>query len=220
MTTDFMMIRPGSLHKANGGYLVIPVLDLFRYPFSWDGLKSALKTEKLRIEDPGEQAGFIFIRGLKPQPIPLNVKVVLIGTPDINQILHRGDPDYPDLFKVRADFDIVMDRNEENEKKYAAFVCTLCNRSGLKHLDNTAVAKVVEYGSRLAEDQHKLSTRFSMVADLIREANLYAIQEDANNISMSHIPKARSGSGSRLFPSVTVKLKKGSPQARFCRSTW
>jgi lon-related putative ATP-dependent protease len=190
VTTDFMMIRPGSVHKANGGYLVIPVLDLFRYPLAWDGLKSALKTEKARIEDPGEQAGFITIRGLKPQPIPLNMKVILIGTPDINQILHQGDPDYPELFKVRADFDIVMDRNEENTKKYAAFICTLCKRFSLKHLDNTAVAKVVEYGSRVADDKKKLSTRFSGIADLIREANFYAIQEKAPYITVNHILKA------------------------------
>jgi len=190
VTTDFMMIRPGSVHKANGGYLVIPVLDLFRYPFAWDGLKSALKTEKVKIEEPGEQAGFIMTRGLKPEPIPLSVKVILIGTPDINQILNQGDPDYPELFKVRADFDTVMERNEDNTKHYAAFICTLCKRFNLIPLDNTAVAKVVEYGSRLADDQKKLSTRFSSVADLIREANFYAAQEKAKNITVRHIQKA------------------------------
>jgi lon-related putative ATP-dependent protease len=190
VTTDFMMIRPGSVHKANGGYLVIPVLDLFRYPFAWEGLKSALKTEKARIEEPGEQAGFITTRGLKPQPVPLNVKVILIGTPEINQILNQGDPDYPELFKVRADFDTVMDQNEDNTKKYAAFICTLCRRFNLKHLDNTAVAKVVEYGSRLADDQKKLSTRFSTISDLIREANFYAVQENTPYITVKHILKA------------------------------
>ena len=190
VTTDFMMIRPGSVHRANGGYLVIPVLDLFRYPFAWEGLKSALKTEEVRIEEPGEQAGFIATRGLKPQPIPLNVKIILIGTPEISQILNQKDPDYPELFKVRADFDTVMDRNDDNVKSYAAFICTLCKRFNLHHLDNTAVAKVVEYGSRLADDKQKLSTRFSSVADLIREANFYAIQEKAPYISVNHIKKA------------------------------
>lgn len=190
VTTDFTMIRPGSLHKANGGYLVLPVLDLFRYPFVWDGLKSALKTGKIAIEEPGERAGLISARGLKPQPIPLNVKVILIGTPEINQILHQGEPDYPDLFKVRADFDSSMDRSDENTKKYAAFICTLCKRFSLVHLDGSAIAKVIEYGSRLAEDQKKLSTRFSAVADLIREANFYAIQEQAKYITAKHIGKA------------------------------
>jgi lon-related putative ATP-dependent protease len=199
-----MMIRPGSVHKANGGYLVIPVLDLFRYPFAWEGLKSALKTEKARIEEPGEQAGFITTRGLKPEPIPLNVKVILLGTPEINQVLNQGDPDYPELFKVRADFDTVMDRNEDTTKKYAAFICTLCKRFSLKHLDNTAVAKVVEYGSRLADDQKKLSTRFASVADLIREANFYAVQENTPYITVKHILKA---TGEKIYRSNLVQQK-------------
>jgi lon-related putative ATP-dependent protease len=190
VTTDFMMIRPGSVHEANGGYLVIPVLDLFRYPFAWEGLKSALRTEKVRVEEPGEQAGFITTRGLKPQPIPLNVKVILIGTPDINQVLSQKDLDYPELFKVRADFDTVMDRNEVNAKKYAGFICTLCRRYNLHHLENKAVAKIVEYGSRLADDQKKLSTRFSSITDLIREANFYAIQENSSLITVRHIGHA------------------------------
>jgi len=197
------MIRPGSVHKANGGYLVIPVLDLFRYPLAWDGLKSALRTEKVRIGEPGEQAGFIVTRGLRPQPIPLSMKVILIGTPEINQIL-QGDPDYPDLFKVRADFDTVMDRNGENTKNYAAFLCTLCTRYSLHHLDNTAVAKVVEYGSRLADDQKKLSTRFASVADLIREANFYAVQDQAPFITMKHIEKAL---GEKVYRSNMVQQK-------------
>ena len=181
---------PDVLKSAELQQTVIPVLDLFRYPFAWEGLKSALRTEKVRIEEPGEQAGFIITRGLKPQPIPLEVKVILIGTPDISQILNEQDPDYPDLFKVRADFDTVMDRNEVNTQKYAAFLCTLCKRFNLHHLDNTAVAKVVEYGSRLAADKKKLSTRFSAVADLIREANFYAVQERAPYITVKHIEKA------------------------------
>ena len=190
VTTDFMMIRPGSIHKANGGFLVIPVLELFRYPFAWEGLKSALRTEQVRVEEPGEQAGFIVTRGLKPEPIPISLKVVLIGTPEINQVLNQKDLDYPELFKVRADFDTVMERNDVHAKKYAGFLCTLCRRLNLHHLDNTAVAKVVEYGSRLAEDQKKLSTRFSAIADLIREANFYAVQDASSVITAKHIEKA------------------------------
>jgi lon-related putative ATP-dependent protease len=204
VTTDFTMIRPGSVHKANGGYLVIPVLDLFRYPLAWDGLKSALKNEKVKIEEPGEQSGFITTRGLKPQPIPLNVKVILIGTPDVDQILTSGDPDFSDLFKVRADFDSVMDRTDDNTKKYATFIGTLCNRFNLNHLDNTAVAKVVEYGSRLAEDKKKLSTRFSGIADLIREANFYAVQEKAPYITVKHVEKA---SEEKIYRSNLIQQK-------------
>ena len=190
VTTDFTMIRAGSVHKANGGYLVIPVLDLFRYPYAWEGLKTALKTEKLAIEEPGERAGFIVVRGLRPNPVPINVKVILIGTPEINQILHQGDPEYPELFKVRADFDTVMDRDDVNAKKYAAFICSLCNRFNLRHLDRNAVAKVVEYGSRLADDQKKLSTRFAAISDLIREANFYTVQDGAKLTTGPNITKA------------------------------
>lgn len=190
VTTDFSMIHPGSLHKANGGFLVLPVIELFKYPFVWDELKTSIKTGQVVIEEPGERAGFIAARSLKPEPIPLNVKIILIGTPEANQILSNGEPDYPELFKVRADFDITMDRTPDNAKKYASYICGLCKRFKLRHLDNTAVAKVVEYGSRLADDQKKLSTRFAAVADLIREANFYAIEENSAYITASQIMKA------------------------------
>lgn len=190
MVTDFTMIRSGSLHKANGGYMVIPVEDLVRNPYAWDGLKTALKTEEVTIEEPGERMGFISTRGLKPQPIPLSTKILLIGTPQINQMLYHMDPDFKDLFKVRADFDITMTRDDENAKKYASFICTLCEKFNLKHLDKTAVAKVVEYGSRLADDQKKLSTRFALLADLIKEANFYSTEEQVQYTTAKHITKA------------------------------
>jgi lon-related putative ATP-dependent protease len=190
VSTDFTMIRPGSVHKANGGYMVIPVEDLLRNPFAWDGIKAALKTGEVAIEEPGERMGFITTRGLKPQPIPLAMKVVLIGTPQINQLLYSLDPDFKDLFKVKADFDIIMERNDENSMKYAAFICTLCKKFNLKHLDGTAVAKVIEYGSRLAEDQKKLSTLFASVADIIREASFYATRENAKYTTAEHVMKA------------------------------
>jgi Predicted ATP-dependent protease len=190
VTTDFSMIRPGSIHKANGGYLVMMVEDLFRNPFSWDGVKTALKTSKVTVEDPGERAGFITAKGIKPEPIPLNVKVIIIGTPDIYQILYTGDPDFSELFKVKAEFDTTMDRNDENVKKYAVFICSLCEHHSLRHLDASAMARVVEYSSRLAEDREKLTTRFAFVADIIREANYYAGLDDAPIITGSYVRKA------------------------------
>ena len=190
VTTDFSMIRPGSIHKANGGFLVLPVEDLFRNPFSWDGLKTALKTGKVAIEEPGERMGYITTKSIKPESIPLDLKVVLIGTPMVNQILYTQDPDFSELFKVKADFDATMERTDENVRKYSAFVCTLCKKYHLKHLDRSAVAKVVEYGSRLADDQKKLTTRFSLLADVIREASYYATQDKAEMISEKHILKA------------------------------
>jgi len=189
-TTDFTMIRPGSLHMANGGYLVLSVEDLLRNPFSWDGLKTALKTGKAVIEEPGERMGFITAKTIKPEAIPLDIKVTLIGTPMLYQLLYRLDPDFKELFKVKADFDIVMERNNENAGKYADFMCNLIREENLRHLDRDAIARVIEYGSRLAEDQQKLSTRFAAIADLIREANFYAAEERAEQIGRSHITKA------------------------------
>ncbi len=189
-TTDFTMIRPGSLHKANGGYLVLSVEDLLRNPFSWDGLKTALKTGKAVIEEPGERMGFITAKTIKPEAIPLDIKVTLIGTPMLYQLLYRLDPDFKELFKVKADFDIVMERNDENAGKYADFMCNLVREEKLRHLDRDAIARMIEYGSRLAEDQQKLSTRFAVVGDLIREANFYAAEERAEQIGRSHITKA------------------------------
>jgi lon-related putative ATP-dependent protease len=190
MTTDFTMIRAGSVHRANGGYLVLPVEDLLRYPFAYDGLKTALKTEEVAIEEPGERLGYITARGLRPKPIPLATKVVIIGTPQLNQLLYMHDTDFSDLFKVKADFDTTMDRDDETAKKYSLFICTLCKRFNLKHLDNTAVAKVVEYGSREAADQEKLSTRFAAIADLIKEANFYSMQDKSEYTTAKHITRA------------------------------
>ncbi len=190
LVTDFTMIRGGSLHKANNGYLIVPVEELLRNPFSYEGLKRALRDRKIVIEEPQERFGFISTKSLKPQPIPLNIKVVLIGNPYLYQQLFVLDKEFTELFKVKAEFDTTMSRTEENVKQYAAFVCTICQKEKLLHLDGSGLAKLVEYSQRLAEDQHKLSTRFAEVADIIREANFYATQEKSKLVTGSHVKKA------------------------------
>jgi len=190
LVTDFTMIRGGSLHKANNGYLIIPVEELLRNPFSYEGLKRALRDEKIVIEEPQERFGFISTKSLKPQPIPLRIKVVLIGNPYLYQQLFTLDMEFTELFKVKAEFDTTMTRTEENVKRYAAFVCTICKKENLKHLDGPGLAKLVEYSQRLAQDQQKLSTRFAEVADIIREANFYATQEKSNVVTGNHVKKA------------------------------
>lgn len=190
LTTDFTMIHAGALHKANGGYLIIPVEDLLRNPFAYDGLKRALKNEVITIEEPQERYGFINVKSLKPQPIPLNVKVILIGEPNLYRQLFALDKDFTELFKVKAEFDTTMDRTEENIKQYAGFVCTLCQNEGLAHLNGSGLAKLIEYSQRLAQDQEKLSTRFAEVADIIREANFYAKQEKAKAITGDFVRRA------------------------------
>jgi len=190
LTTDFTMIRPGSLHKANGGYLVLPVEELLQNIFSWDGLKRALKNKQVAVEEAGERLGFITTKGLRPEPIPLSIKVVLIGNPLLYQMLYSMDKDFKELFKVKADFDTTMDRTQENMQKYAAFICTFCGKENLRHLEASAVAKTIEYASRLAEDQEKLSTRFADIADIVREANFYALQENSEYVTADHVKKA------------------------------
>jgi lon-related putative ATP-dependent protease len=190
LTTDFTMIRGGALHKANHGYLIVPVEELLRNPFSYDGLKRALRDGHILIEEPEERYGFISIKSLKPQPIPLNAKVILIGDPYLYQQLFILDMQFSELFKVKAEFDTTMARTEENVQQYAAFVCMLCQKENLKHLDGSALAKLIEYSSRLAEDQQKLSTRFAEVADIVREANFYAEQEKSSLVTGNHVKKA------------------------------
>ncbi len=190
LTTDFTMIRAGSLHRANGGYLVLPAEELLRNLFSYDSLKRALKNECVTIEEAGERLGFITTKGLRAEPIPLSVKVVLIGQPLLYHQLYALDMDFKEHFKVKADFDTTMNRTEENMQKYASFVCTFCRKENLKHLDAQGLAKIVEYGSRLAQDQQKLSTKFGEIADIIREANFYALKENSEYVTANHIKNA------------------------------
>lgn len=190
LTTDFTLIRGGSLHKANGGFLIIRIEELLKNPFSYDGLKRSLQNEKMAIEEMGERLDTSSTKSLTPQPIPLDVKVVLVGSPTIYQLLYTNDADFRPLFKVKAHFDDTIARNQESMRMYAAFMCTLSATEGLRHLDSSAIAKVIEYGSRLSEDQSKLSTRFSEIADLLREASFYAAQDASKYIKDAHIAKA------------------------------
>ncbi len=188
--TDFTMIKAGALHRANGGYLVVNALDLLRNLFSYDALKRALRNREVKIEDIWEQYRLVTTAMLKPEPIPLDVKVILIGNPFIYYLLYNLDEEYKELFKVKADFDNMMDRNEENVLNYASFVATKSKEEGLLPFDSSGVAKVVEFGSRLAEHQGKLSSRFSDISDLIRESHYWAKKEGAKIVSDKHVKKA------------------------------
>jgi lon-related putative ATP-dependent protease len=189
LVTDFTLVRGGALHQANGGYIVLPVEDVIRSPFAWEDLTHALANAKIEIEDVTEKYGFS-TKSLKPEPIPLDVKVILIGRPDVFQLLLTYEAHFSELFKVKAEFDTSMARTSEHTREYAGFATMLCNAENLKHLDGSALARLVEHGSRLADDQEKLSTRFSEIADLLREANYYAGLDGVDLISVQHIRKA------------------------------
>lgn len=190
LITDFTMIRAGSLHKANGGYLVLPAEEVLRNYFSWDGLKRALRERRVVIEDASERLGFFTTKTLQPEPIELKLKVILLGDPWLYYLLYHYDSDFQELFKVKAEFGTRMDRTPENIRKYAAFLSMLCEKEGLLHLDASAVAKLVEYGSRLAEDQAKLTTRFSEIADVVREACYYAAKDGMPYALEDHVRRA------------------------------
>lgn len=202
--TDFTMIKPGSLHKANGGYLVIDAMALIKNLFSYDALKRALRSKEIRIEDVWEQYRLITTTTLRPEPIPLDVKVILTGTPFLYYILYNYDDEYRELFKVKADFDIRMPRNEENIKKYAQFIALCQKDEGLLPFHRGAVAKIVEYGSRLAEHQEKLSTQFSSIADLMREAHFWAKKDKKDVVYAEHVKKALE---QRVYRSASIEEK-------------
>ena len=188
--TDLSMIKSGSLHRANGGYLVVRIEGLLTDFQSWEGLKRTLRDRKLVIEELGERLGFVATKSMRPEPIPLDIKVVVIGEPLLYYLLWQLDVEFRELFKVKADFDSQMEKTEASLKDYAAVVCRICKEENLRHLKNDALAKIIEHSSRLAGDQEKLSTLFADIADIIREANFWAEEEEAPLIEAKHVVKA------------------------------
>jgi lon-related putative ATP-dependent protease len=174
LVTDFTMIKPGAIQRANGGFLILQVKDVLLNPFTWEGLKRALKSREARIENIGDQFGAIPTATLRPEPIPLDVKVVLIGTASLLQLLYIYDEDFRKLFKVKADFDTEMERTPATMADYARAIGALANKHHLPPFDRTAVARILEHSARLAEHQERLSTRFNDVADVVFEAASWA----------------------------------------------
>ena len=173
LITDFTLIINGSLHRANGGYLVIPVIELFKNPYAWDNLKKALINKEIKIEEISERLGFLTAKTLQPEPMPLNLQVVLIGRPEVYQLLYAYDNDFRNLFKVKAEFDTTLELNDENISNYMSFVSDTRNKENLNSFDAGGLAKIIEYGCRLANDQNKLTARFSEIYDIIVEADYY-----------------------------------------------
>lgn len=177
-TTSFTRIKPGALHRANGGYLVINALDVLTNPFAWEALKRAIRNSEIKIEDIMEQYRFLTIVSIKPEPVPLKAKIILIGSPQIYQLLFNLEPDYRKFFKVRADFDSRITRTPEALRDYALFVSSHCRKENLLPFSNGAVCGLVEYAARSMEDQEKLSSQFMEISDLIREADYWARREN------------------------------------------
>ena len=190
MVTDFRQIKPGALQKANGGFLVLQVLEVIRAPFAWDALKRALISKEVSVENLGDQYTALPTERLRPQPIPLDVKVILLGPPEAYYLLYQLDSDFQELFKVKADFAPEMDWNDEHLADYAAFISRLVREEGMRHFDRTALASVVEYGSRLREDQRKLSIRMRDIADVVSEANYWAGKNGHDLVQATDVDQA------------------------------
>jgi len=172
--TDFTMIRSGALHRANGGYLVIDAREVLINPFVWDSLKRCIRNSEIRIEDVLEQYRFMTMVSLKPEPVQMRAKIVLIGTPWIYYLLFHLDPDYRKFFKVKAEFDSRVTRTPEIMHDYSLFVASHCRDEGLLPFHKSGVAALLEHTARMADDQSKLSSQFMEIADFIREISFWA----------------------------------------------
>ena len=190
MVTDFTLVEPGSFLRANGGYLVLQAKDVLKAPLAWDGLKRSIMSSRAQIEDMMHDYSFLPTAGIRPEPIPVDVKVVMTGDHQIYRLLHSLDEDFVEMFKVKVDFDFEMVRSPENEIQYASFVRQVCEAENLLPLNRDAMATIVEHGSRSVENQEKLTSQFSSITDVIRESHFWANQSDSKFITREHVMKA------------------------------
>jgi len=201
LLTDFTLIKAGALHHANGGFLLIDARKLLLQPYAWDSLKRSLASKTIKIETPGDETSFTTI-SLDPEPIPLDIKIILTGDEELYELLSERDPDFSDYFKVEADFGTLMDRNDENEIEYAKLIGSLSNKKKLHSLNRQAVARVIEYSSRLAEDSKKLTAHIASIGDLLREADYWARESNSKQIGKKHVDQAISA---QIYRSDRIK---------------
>ncbi len=190
LMTNFNLIRAGALHRANGGYLVMDVTKVLSYPFAWEGLKRAIKSRELRVRSLGDDIGLVSTVSLEPQPIPLNLKVVLIGERIYYYLLDRYDPEFSELFKIAADFEDQIVRNDENVEHRARLLATVVREENLKHLDRTGVARLMEESARHAGDSERLSANIRQATDLMREAHYWASRNGKDVIGAEEVQQA------------------------------
>lgn len=188
--SDHTMLKPGALQRANGGYLLLSAMDVLQNPAVWPTLKRAMRDREARIEEPYEQFGLFVPQGLRPQPMPIDVKIILIGDPMLYQLLAAYDEEFFEIFRVKSDFNYQVDRSKENMIGMAAFISGCCEECELKHFDRTGVAKVVDYASRMVSDQEKLSTRFAQIKELVEEAHYWAQKEGSEFVTAKHVDQA------------------------------
>lgn len=189
-SSDHTMLRSGALQRANGGYLLLNAQDVLINPAVWPTLKRAIKEREVRVDEPFEQLGLFMPIDLRAQPMPLNVKIILIGDPQLYQLLAAYDEDFSEIFRVKSDFDYEVKRNQENMLGIAAFISGCCEECEIKHFDPSGVAKVIDYTSRLVANQGKLSTRFAQIKEIVEEAGYWAQKDSMKYVNAGHVKKA------------------------------
>ncbi len=188
--TDFNLIKPGALHRANGGYLLIDALQLLRHSYAWEGLKRALRSKQIRIESLGEALSLISTYSLEPEPVALDAKLVLLGDPFVYYLLSGADPDFRELFKVAADFGTRLDWNPESQDLYARVLARLVKEEGLRPFGRDAIARVIEQSARDLGDSQKMSLLMSRVLDLLREADHWAARHQRPTVTAADVDRA------------------------------
>ena len=187
--TNFMMVRSGSVLQASGGYLVLNALDVLRSPFTWDALKRIIKKNEVKIEDVAELYG-LSTGGIKPEPIPVSLKIIMLGSPWLYYLLYNYDEDFRDIFKVKSDFDTQIAGSPDEKMRYANFIGNMVKQDGLLPFDRSGVAGIVDYAVRLVEKKDKLSLRFSDLTDLVRESSYWASKASSATVGAQHVDKA------------------------------
>lgn len=188
--TDFSLIRPGSIHRANGGVLLIDAIKVLERPYVWDGLKRALSSQNVGVNSVEREMTLSGSPSVEPDPIPLDLKIILFGDEQTYALLQQFDPEFSELFRVTADFEDEMPRNDDTELNYAKFISSICHENQLYHCDKNAIARIIEHSSRQANDQNKLSLHSADTANLLRESHYQAKINNANMIRASHVEKA------------------------------
>lgn len=212
LVTDFLLIKAGAMHQANGGYLILDASHVLMKPFVWDALKRALLGNELRIDSPGQEYGLITTVSLQPEPIPLDVKVVLLGDLWHYYIMSEYDSEFAELFKVPADFDVEMDREAKSERVYARFLATLAKREGLRPFDRGAVGRIIEHSARMTGDARKLSVYMRGVLDLLRECDYWAGRSGHSTVQavdVGEAVEARLRRSNRIQEHVQDAIRRG-----------
>jgi lon-related putative ATP-dependent protease len=190
LITDFSLIKAGAIHRANGGYLILDAEQLLMQPYSWEGLKRALHSKEVRFDSVEQMYSLVATVSLEPEPIPLDLKVILLGDRHLYYQLYEHDPEFAELFKVVADFEDQMERTAENHSLYARLIASTVQKEGLLHLDKEAVAKVIEHAARLVEEKSKMSLHLGSMTDLLRESTYWARKQQVVVVAREHVTQA------------------------------